>query len=182
MDGLMMSPSRRRGATLIELLAALGLAGVVLGGALALLTTLRAYDARVAQRVVSEESAGVGHGRLRNVLQMMEGTESGRRPFSGDRAGARFDSRCRVAGGWLSRCGVDLQLVSDGDSTLVELRDEREPWTVVMTRRGHASLLYLERGPDVDRWREEWRSPVSRPVAVAIVAESDTLLLLGGGR
>lgn len=172
----------RFGTTLIELMAALALAGLVLVGSTAMFSTLRELDVRMAQRVTAREASRVGSRRLRDavLMQTRPGTRS--RGLTGDATGARFDSRCIVAGGWLEQCAVDIQLVVREESTLVELRDGSGPWNVVLALGGIAQVRYLERGPSEDRWLSDWRSRVSQPIAVALVAGTDTMVFLGGSR
>ena len=175
------TPSRP-GTTLVELMAALALAGIVMTGAFTLLSTLRAFDTRMAQRATAIEAMGLSERQLRAALQMIDVGDPAARPFTGERNGARFSTRCTTGGGWLERCAVEIQLVPVGDSITLRFREGAFEWIDAMRAGGDAHLVFLERGWESDDWRTRWRSPVSVPIAVALVNAADTVVFLGGGR
>lgn len=174
--------SGRLGVTLIELMASLALAGLVLSGAFSLLSVLSAVPSSNAQQIDLIAKAGEGERHFRALLQMAVVPAAGRAPLFGDRSSAQFRTRCTSAGGWLEPCTVSLQLVRRSDHTIVQVREGDGFWQESLRLGGQAALRYLERAWEEDVWRDEWRGSMTAPVAFALVTSVDTLIFLGAGR
>lgn len=174
-----MFDDRRRGTTLVELMAALALSGIVLLGAHGLLSALTVTRAALAQRASVLEEIGVGFRHLREALMMSEAVESGAAPFFGDATGAAFSSRCRSGGGWYERCRVELQLTPYGAFTRLQMRERSGGWTEVLRREGSAHMLYRAMESDTAVWRDRWGTSIARPNAIGLAVGMDTIVLAG---
>lgn len=164
---------RRPGFTLIELMAALMLSGLVLLGAHRLLDQLG--DGRDRLRAASTgDAARINRTRLlRELVAHAElNGDSGRRLVGAARS-ASFASMCLAPAGWLERCVVSLTLDMSGDSSVLEGTLDGKSLSL-WNGRGNASLAYFEKGRG---WLREWSSSLALPSAVAIVTASDTLIL-----
>lgn len=172
----------RRGVTVIELMVALSLAGIVLLTAHGLLGVLGDSRTMIARDALAQDDAGTGFRRLRDALLMRQVPEAATRPFFGDATGAEFDSRCQRAGGWLEPCRVEIQLKAHAESTVVELREDAGPWSAAARFDSSWHLAYQERRTDGRSWRARWGTSIARPSAVALVHGPDTLVLAGDPR
>jgi prepilin-type N-terminal cleavage/methylation domain-containing protein len=177
-----MRASSRAGFTLVELMAALTLAGLALMASHGLLSTLADAKARLAQRALAQQERATTFAFVRSSLVMSEALASGALPFFGAPDGASYSSYCRVAGGWTEPCRVELHVFEAGDSATLEVRSESSGRRHVMalaTRGGR--LVYLERRSDGERWRSAWGISIAVPHAVALTSGSDTLVLAAMG-
>lgn len=179
----MRFPDRARrvgGFTLLEVMVALALAGVVLLGARALLEQVGAGSEAIAAGAVEADRDANAERTLRDLLSRVEVRPSGG-PFAGDARGARFTTWCDVPAGWQERCVASLGLVKAGDDNVlaVEARGALLP-----VRRGFAAgeLLYLTSADRGGSWVRDWNSGVEPPLAVGVVMDADTLILRIGER
>jgi prepilin-type N-terminal cleavage/methylation domain-containing protein len=175
-------PHRRCGMTLVEVMAALALAGVLLAGAQALLAALGETDARTSQRAAVIATRGEGLRALQEALAMMRAEGDVASRFFADESGATFATLCRVAGGWLEPCAVALQLLSAEDSSVVLLTVGQGSAVQVLRLEGRARLAYLERNWEEDRWLPIWHSGRAVPIAVRVWSDRDSVVFFGGAR
>jgi prepilin-type N-terminal cleavage/methylation domain-containing protein len=173
---------RRAGFTLVEVLVALALAGVVLLGARTLLEHLADETHGVTQRAASADAIANGERLLRTLAGRLEvGTaESG--PFSGTSEAAHFTSWCEVPQGWLERCDVTIALEQlAGEFALVARLDDAPP---LVLRRGFASgaLRYLNSAAQGGQWFRSWGTGITAPLALGVILDRDTLIIRIGER
>jgi prepilin-type N-terminal cleavage/methylation domain-containing protein len=175
---------RSRGFTLVEVMVAVVVIGVVLIGARALLGQVAdGVDRIVAVGGETDREANAGR-MLRAVVGRVEvdASPENRRLFHGQPAGARFHSWCEVAEGWLERCAVSLGFVElDGGRALALRTGAAEPLAL---RRGFAAgeLRYLRDAADGGEWIERWGASISPPLAVGVIVDGDTTILRIGER
>ncbi|HEX8361678.1 MAG TPA: prepilin-type N-terminal cleavage/methylation domain-containing protein [Longimicrobium sp.] len=169
----------RGGFTLLEVMVALAISGLLLLGARALL--VQVGDA-------AEEIAGTAAGvdreaNAERLLRALVGRVEPPRPeseFVGTPRGVRFATWCDVPAGWLERCSVSLGILQAGDGHVLAL--QAEGGEVVALRRGFAAghLLYLQDPAGGGMWRRGWSSSVTAPVAIGVVMDGDTTILRVG--
>lgn len=183
-------PSFRRSAvpsgfTLLELLAALAISGLVfllasrlLSGAIGSSTALR--EARTA---LDREQNGYRWLRAAFGSLDLSATPGG---FEGQPDRVRFGSRRPSPAGWPVSRGVSLALV---DGALLGQEDSEPPIRLADSVAVLSLDYLLEPGADT-RWVRQWISPLTAPVAVRLriarragdTTQVDTLLLLIGER
>ncbi len=176
-----MSRRSVRGAfTLIEVVVALAVSGVVLLGARMMLEAVADGGAAIASSAESADRAANGERLIRSLTTRLEvGTDSSR-AFAGDRAGARFSSWCDVPGGWQERCDVRLSIDHDGSRTLLALTTSSR--LVLRSLPAGAELRYLKRGESGLEWFQLWGASVTAPLAIGVVSPRDTLIFRIGER
>lgn len=172
-----------KGFTLVEVVVALAVGGLVVLGAAGLFLQLAGGADRVQALAWRADREANAERLLRDVVGRIE-PSAGREPsLVGDRRSARFSSWCDVPPGWQERCAATLSVrrasngrayallleLSTGES--VELLDDRSP----------ADLLYLTDPARGGTWLTEWRS-VTTPLALGIARDADTLILRIGER
>lgn len=162
----------RRGVTLVELLVVLALAGLVLAAASAAARGVMDASLRIESELWAIEEARVVDDLLRELLRMHAGPHP-ERLLRGDDSELTFESRCPVLGPGTWPCSVSLRVSSAGEVTLA--------WTgaapiVVRRRREAHGLIYLDRSAEGYSWHARWDVATRSPLAVGIVAASDTAL------
>ena len=174
---------RQRGFTLLEVIVALTLGGLVVALAAATLASVTdnaehlATDARRADRV------GNGDRILRRLIGQMDWTQRGERPPRGDAGSLRFMTWCDVPGGWQERCEAELTIAAADDSLggmIARLSTGEELRLIPGVRVG--PLLYLGRPGVGADWRERWTDERAMPPAIGLVVPGDTLVLRVGER
>lgn len=173
-----------RGFTLVELLVALTVSGLVLlvGGA-AMRATVSASQA--ISRASSADLAAPNRARwLRRAVASLEVGLSGDVPFDGEPERVRFSAYLLTPRGWWEREAVELAAV---DGRLVARIGNQT--MVLADSLVEAEFDYLVT-PGLDtRWTRGWQSPTSAPQAIRLrlhwldsARASDTLLMLVGDR
>src|SRR5258706_327528 len=84
----------RRGTTLVELLAALALLGLLFGGARSLLSHLGDSNERLASEAQRGDARGTGERVLRALLRRATAGADSAHRFIADQTHAEFDSAC----------------------------------------------------------------------------------------
>jgi prepilin-type N-terminal cleavage/methylation domain-containing protein len=172
---------RRRGFTLVELLASLAIASATMLAVASMTSVANASAAQLAAIADSAISSSASVRQLEALLRRAERRENTNNVFEGTASRVAFDSWCERVGGWLERCHVELTLLSD--STAVGRLE------ITSDRRGHLNAMdtdsgarFLFRGPNVlrDGWFSGWGGGVVLPVALGIVERADTLVLAIG--
>ena len=170
---------RNAGFTLIEVMVALAIGGLVV------LTAERLFaGAGDGARLLTESRERLD--RDANARRWLEATflslavgDSGSIGFTGDRDRVRFTAWQLTAGGWFEPRQIDLT-ISDG-----RLEAGISPGESIILAESVTDLSFdylLDPGADT-RWVQQWVSPVSAPLAVRVRlgrvrGAADTLLLL----
>jgi prepilin-type N-terminal cleavage/methylation domain-containing protein len=171
----------RAGFTLLEVLVALAITGILILAARAVLDRL-GDDARHLTSVAGEEAREANADRLlRDLLARAELPRPGD-PFVGDSRLVRFSTRCDVPAGWQERCHAELGVVQVGGIATLGL--SLSTGEAVVLRRGFASarLQYLYDPGAGGTWTNSWRSAYTLPWAVGIEADGETLIVPIGER
>jgi prepilin-type N-terminal cleavage/methylation domain-containing protein len=172
----------RAGFTLIEVVVAISITALLLVGARAVFEQLGDH----AEAVVAAASAGDreanGQTLVRALVGRVETSPEPERRFDGTADGARFSTWCDTAGGWLERCTATLGFVTVADTAVLAVRQgDAEP---VALRRGFRDgrLVYLRSAAEGGSWVRNWSSAVSAPLAVGVVIDGDTAIVVIGER
>jgi hypothetical protein len=161
---------------LLEVIVAMVVGLVAIATARAgLLDVLRA--ARALPVLADERSARAAHGQaLRAAIASVDPATDTVVGVRGDSMSARLPTWCTAVTRPLAPCVVTLTLRARGSQW--ELR-----WLVdsaVKLREdvpSHARLAYLERLGTTRDWVSVWRQPHGAPLALALVADGDTVIL-----
>jgi prepilin-type N-terminal cleavage/methylation domain-containing protein len=172
----------RRGFTLVEVMVALAVSGVVLLGARQLFGVVASAAERVPSAASAMDNRRNRERLLRELLGRVEvGTDS-TRTYSGDGTLTRFISWCPAAGGWLERCTVELAFTPRGDSVALEAGWSGRRFTV-HTGSPPARFLYLRSAANGGAWLPRWGdAAISAPLALIVILGRDTLFLRVGVR
>lgn len=164
--------SNRRGMTLVELTAAIAVAGLVLLGALLLLDSVNDGVNRIEHDAASATTAGTTFALLQQLLHdATPGFDTTER-FQGDEGAFTCWTKCEHAEGWMARCRVRLSVTDTAQTSVLRASfangDER-----ALQRYGRgARLRYFD--ADHEAWRTAWDASATIPIAVALVAGYDT--------
>lgn len=158
-----MKPRRHAGFTLIEVLVALALTGLVVLLAHRLLTVTTSSARALEEARAQTERRHQSERWLRLALGSLEtGGEDG--SFDGRPDGLAFAAWLPVAEGWLERRRVILGL--DG-GLFVANAGERHPVVLGDSVRRVEFDYLLEPGA-ATQWVRTWQSPLSAPLAVRV--------------
>jgi prepilin-type N-terminal cleavage/methylation domain-containing protein len=170
---------RRGGFTLVEVVIALAVGGMVVLAAHQLFAVVADTADRVPVAARATNRARNQERFLRELLARAEvGSDSAER-FNAQPNLIRFISWCPTPGGWLERCAVELALSNANDSVALDAR-----WmgrrSRLVTRPGRARFLYLRSASGGGEWLSRWGDAISAPLAVRI-AFGDTAVFLRVG-
>ncbi len=178
-----MSAARRRGFTLVEVLVAVVVSGMVALLAHQLFGAALEGSARLRDARRDLDRRGNAHQYLRAAFLSLEVGIDSAGAFMGQRDRVRFTSWLPAAEGWLERRTVELGL--EGDRLIAAAPPDAD----MELARGVTGLRFdylLEPGAE-SHWVAEWESEVSAPLAVRVRIthrneRSDTMLYLIKGR
>ena len=170
-----MRRSKRAGFTLIEIIAALGLAGFALLGCILLLDQLNDSASRIASARIATAKEANGERLLRHVVLDATPSVDTTRGLRGDSRSTTFWSSCQVPDGWAEPCQVTLAMDWRGDSTFV-LGDVGGGSRLVLLRRADSlQFRYVDSVVDT-LWAERWSSNLTLPGAIVLVTHRDTIV------
>lgn len=174
----------RAGFTLVEVMVALVVMGVVLVGARTMLGQIADDADRITAAGADADREANAEGLLRAVAGRLEvsplpGQEV---RFEGEPQGMRFHSWCEVPDGWLERCEASLGFIQlEGENVLALRLSTGE---MVPLRRGFRTgeLVYLRDAAAGGDWVSKWGASITAPLAFAVVVDGDTTLVAIGER
>ncbi len=174
--------ARRSGTTLIEVVIALALTGIVLtmssGLAAAVLQTSERLDFAAAQH----ESASLDELSLSRMIRNGVSPTGDQSRFEGEGTVTRFDSACPSAIGGTLPCRVTLTLVPEdaGGRVVASWGESSRIKTIVVQPRARFVFLAYEEG--VATWHASWGASLRAPRAIAVLSGVDTTLFAFGAR
>ena len=166
----------------MELMAGLAITGMLFVGLHSLLDQLGDSRVRFTDEARRADATANASRMLHDLVHDAQaGTDSIDR-FSGDDRVAAFLSWCRMPGGWLERCHVQLELVPFGDSTAMLGTIEHVGNFRMWTGRGDAHFLYFTPSMPDDTWVSSWGRSISAPAAIGVGTDTYLMVLGAGGR
>ena len=168
--------------TLIEVMVALLVSGIVLLGARLILDALTDQALRITDSAVVADREANGDRVLRGLAERLEvGTARGTE-FAGDPATATFTSWCEVPAGWLERCAVTLAIQHDSTALALVARTSRGDSIVLRRGFRQGAIRYLETPANGGSWIRVWGAGITAPVAFGVILDRDTLIVRIGER
>jgi prepilin-type N-terminal cleavage/methylation domain-containing protein len=176
------SRSAPAGFTLIEVIVALAISGIVILGARAVLIQLADGTDRVVQAAADADREANAERVLRALVGRTEAGSDSIPGFLGTEQIARFPTWCDVAAGWQERCHVTLAIVplAGAQALVVHFTDGE----ILPLRRGLQSgaLRYLNDAGGGGVWLRSWENTITTPLALGLILDEDTLIVRIGER
>lgn len=176
--------ARSAGFTLVEVMVAIVVIGVVLVGARTMLGQIADDADRISAAARQADREANAEALLRTIVGRMEvssvvGEEV---RFEGQPEGARFHTWCEVPDGWLERCQASLGFIELDGSPALALR--LSTGETVPLRRGFRTgeILYLREPAAGGDWVPKWGASLTAPLAIGVVVDGDTAILRIGER
>jgi prepilin-type N-terminal cleavage/methylation domain-containing protein len=176
-----MPAVKRRGFTIIELLAGLAIVGFLFGSMLLLVDQLRDGRDRLLAQSRRDNSVANGMHVLRDLFARAEAGADATGRFTGDTLSASFATWCDVPGGWLERCSASLLVVSVDDSTVMRAQLSTGERFILIAAHEPLALRYFEPLAG-GSWVMSWGASAALPAAVEVVVGRDTVVMRVGGR
>lgn len=177
-----MRRAERRGFTLLELLVALALSGLVIAGARGVLEGLASYADRAATQSRQGDALANGERLARRIVRQVSLRAESHVSFDGSEHEARFGSWCDVAGGWREPCDVRVGVARLSGGANVVMHLSTGDSLIVRVGATTGRLVYLASAEDGGRWRGTWTESMTTPLAIGVISGTDTLLLRIGER
>ena len=172
----------RRGFTLIELVVALFVSGVVMLGARLIMESLANAEDQLRADAARGDASANGERLLRTLFARLEVGTDQSREFGGDERATRFTTWCDVPTGWLERCEAEVAFdTAAGGPALVARLSTGER---VVLRRGFDSgaLRYLNAPAGGGQWFRVWGHGITAPLAIGVITDGDTMIVRIGER
>ena len=173
-----MMAASRSGFTLIEVLVALIVSGMVVAAAAGFLSSLgdraEAID-RAARQVDRQANAD---RLLQQVVANIDAGADSTPGLVGNEAAASVQTWCETTRGWLDRCTAQLRFERHDDGLVLRLQLRGADSAAIDIRRGLTTgrLRYLMNAEASGTWTDSW-AKLGPPEAVAVILDADTLLL-----
>jgi prepilin-type N-terminal cleavage/methylation domain-containing protein len=178
------STRRSAGFTLVEVMVALVVIGVVVVGARTMLGQIADDAGRITAAAAEGDRDANSEALLRAVAGRLEvsGVPGIDRGFEGEPQGTRFHSWCEVPDGWLERCRASLGFIEIEGERVLALR--LSTGEMVPVRRGFRSghIAYLRDAGNGGAWIARWGGSITAPLALALIVDGDTTLVRIGER
>ena len=159
-----------RGTTLVELLAAIAIAGLVLLSAILLLNGVVDTTNRMVSDADSSTTTATTNAELRDVLGAALATLDTTQRFDATPQSMSFSTRCPSPEGWLTACRAMLVL----DGPTLRARFGARSWRTIARYPPNAILRF--HSASRPSWTSSWSSSATLPDAVGVVLSDDTLI------
>jgi type II secretory pathway component PulJ len=177
-------PFRKRAAfTLIETIAALSISGLVTLGGVLLMHQVSDSSERIIRSGFLTTRDGNAARVLRQLLFDAHVTADSLDRFRGDARSADFTSSCQHAAGWVEQCRVSLTVDWRTDSSVLIASTSIGDHLELARIAGRSELRYFDALSADSAWVSTWARSIAMPVAVGIIAGTDTIIFpLGSTR
>jgi prepilin-type N-terminal cleavage/methylation domain-containing protein len=178
-----MSRKAGRGFTLIELMVAIVLSGIVLLGARALWESLAISVDRLRSQATADARAENGERLLRSLVGRLEVGTDQSHEFAGDEQHVRFTTWCDVPAGWQERCDAVVGFEPDSGDR-IQLVARLSTGELVPLERGFTRglLRYLNTPAGGGVWFRIWGHGIIAPLAIGVITDRDTTIVRIGER
>jgi prepilin-type N-terminal cleavage/methylation domain-containing protein len=178
-----MSRKAGRGFTLIELMVAIVLSGIVLLGARALWESLAISVDRLRAQATADARAENGERLLRSLVGRLEVGTDQSHEFAGDEQHVRFTTWCDVPAGWQERCDAVVGFEPDSGDR-IQLVARLSTGELVPLERGFTRglLRYLNTPAGGGVWFRIWGHGIIAPLAIGVITDRDTTIVRIGER
>jgi prepilin-type N-terminal cleavage/methylation domain-containing protein len=173
----MRHPSPRRGMTLLEIIAALAIAGMALLGGILLLDAVNDDASRIARDGAAQASDGNAAAAVGRMLLETEASFDSTKRFRGSERSLDYFTRCAVPSGWTEPCHVMLAIDSLPDGSAISAQPDGGDRFVFARYAGIAEFRFFDATSRDSSWLTSWRTSATLPSAVAIVVGADTVVL-----
>jgi prepilin-type N-terminal cleavage/methylation domain-containing protein len=173
---------RRSGFTLIEVMVALVVSGIVLVGARAMLEVTADRAASITAAAAAADRDANAERTLRALVERIEVGNGSTTDFAGDSAAAHLASWCDVPGGWQEQCTVTLGFERDGARLALVARTSLGDVFVLRTGLRVGALRYLVDPKAGGAWIRGWGAGITAPLAIGIFTDRDTMIVRIGER
>lgn len=172
------------GFTLVEVMVALVVMGVVLVGARTMLGQIADDADRITAASAETDREANADALLRTIAGRLEiSPEPGQEVrFEGEPNGMRFHTWCDVPDGWLERCEASLGFIRLDDENVLALRLSTGEMVPLRRGFGAGELIYLRDAATGGQWAQSWGASITAPIAFAVVVDGDTTLVRIGER
>lgn len=171
---------RRHGFTVIEIVVALAITGMLVLGARFILETLGDHATRIGAAARAADASANADRWLRSTVAQIE-VDSAHR-FEGDERRAQFQTWCPRPSGWAERCQVALALET-GDQGGVFTGTLPGGERLVLRRDFQGGTLrYLVSARAGGSWVAGWRDGITPPLAIGVILDGDTTIVRIGER
>ena len=180
----------RRAFTLLEVVVALAVTGLILLGGRLLLEGVGRIALSTTRAAEASDRALNGDEVLRSLAGRLEIGTGGTHKFGGNERSVHFTTWCNTPQGWLERCDATIA-VEEQDNTpalvahLTPLGVNADIGIrhIVLARGFHqGGLRYLNDPRAGGRWFVQWGEAVTAPLALGVILDSDTSIVRIGGR
>lgn len=172
----------RCGFTLVEVMVALLVSGVVVLGARMMLEQLGDEATRILRYAAHTDRDANAERQLRALTRRLEIATTASSEFGGDEQSAHFSSWCDVPGGWQERCAVTLAVDVQSEKHMLVARLSTGEELIVRDRFERCELRYLKDASVGGTWFRSWGTGISAPIAIGVIVDRDTLILRIGER
>lgn len=172
----------RAGFTLVEVIVALLVSAMVLLGARMLLEQLSENASRTIAAAGRADADANGERLLRDLAGRLEVGTDGATQFSGEAHAARFGSWCDTPSGWPERCAVALVVREGRSGSAILATFASGDSLTLLTRTVPIELRYLDDPRAGGRWFTSWGAGITAPLAFAVIAGRDTMIVRIGER
>jgi len=177
------SPSRaRRAMTLIEVMAALAIGGLLLMSGRALLGQLQDAGVTLGRSARANDELSNATRTLYALVRRADVRPDSLSRFIGDSLSASFRSLCEQPGGWLEPCGVAVLIDIGPDSSSLVGQLSSGGMLILKRWPGVGRFRYLDVTGAQDQWVSQWGRSIVPPAAMALVVPPDTIVLPVAGR
>lgn len=173
--------ANRRGFTLIEVLVALAIGGVVLTGCRLLLEGLADHASAIVRTAADLDASANAERAVRQIVENLALAPEPQPTFVGSASEAVFASWCPSAYGALEPCTVRLSVQAASAGVTVGMATPGGQ-KLVLRRVAGAELRYLANASSGGIWYTRWNDAISPPLAVGVFSTTDTLVMRIGER
>jgi hypothetical protein len=163
--------------TLLEVIVALGIAGIVLLGGALLLDQVSDSGERIVRERWAQARDANAYGIARRLLREAVPSFDSTKLFRGDARSLDYYTRCAVPRGWSETCHVTLAIDSIDDSTIVMAQFDDGEQFVVRRQAGGMVFRFFDESSRDSSWLARWATSATLPSALAIIEAADTIVL-----